>query len=88
MATIHSGNKYFIHKGGWNKYNIKIDWTFNTVYSLQGPPLHQKQSLGVHNISYDLIWRGMMPFMSLYSISTENIEGCEVWFHNFTPIIK
>ena len=25
MATRYGGNKYFIHKGGWNKYNINIE---------------------------------------------------------------
>ena len=22
---MHGGKKYFIHKGGWNKYNINIE---------------------------------------------------------------
>ena len=30
MATKH-GNKYFIHKGGWNKYNINIEINISSL---------------------------------------------------------
>ena len=31
MATRHGGNKYFIYKGGWNKYNINIEINISSL---------------------------------------------------------
>ena len=31
MGTRHGGNKYFIHKGGWNKYNITIEINISSL---------------------------------------------------------
>ena len=31
MATRHGGNKYFIHKGGWNEYNINIEINISSL---------------------------------------------------------